>query len=190
MIEAAASVPAYALGVKITEKDIARFWAKVNKDGPLHPYNPTKGQCWPWTAGRQTAGYGGFMVRGKVLGTHRVSFFLNAGKIDPLLHVLHSCDNPPCCNPAHLSQGTDQMNTDDAKARGRHSSGEAHSAILKANGVAQGEKNPHSKLTVADVLDIRGLRGLLSLSEIGRRYGVSPVTVWMIIHRKNWAHVP
>lgn len=32
---------------------------------------------------------------------------------------MHSCDNPPCCNPAHLSVGTASQNIRDSVARGR-----------------------------------------------------------------------
>jgi hypothetical protein len=33
--------------------------------------------------------------------------------------VLHSCDNPPCINPAHLREGSQAENIADAVARGR-----------------------------------------------------------------------
>lgn len=34
--------------------------------------------------------------------------------------VRHSCDNPPCCNPAHLLVGTAAQNAQDMAERGRH----------------------------------------------------------------------
>lgn len=67
----------------------------------------------------RTRGYGHTCYRGKKWISHRLSFFLHNGHIDPKLDVLHGCDNPPCCNPAHLTQGTDADNIGDAMKRGR-----------------------------------------------------------------------
>lgn len=53
--------------------------------------------------------------------THRVSYFLTHGHLPPApLVIRHTCDNPPCCNPAHLVPGTYQDNARDCVERGRH----------------------------------------------------------------------
>src|SRR5688572_16965216 len=95
-----------------------RFWAKVQKDEPH--------KCWIWTAGRTKFGYGKFVI--SVAGdyapfnAHRVAYFLEHPQEHPSkLLVLHSCDNPPCVNPAHLRLGNTAENAQDRSRRGRNS---------------------------------------------------------------------
>jgi hypothetical protein len=85
-----------------------RFWAKVNKDGPIHP---THGKCWLWTAGTLPAGYGRFA--GNL--AHRYSWRLHVGPIPAGMSILHKCDTPSCVNPRHLFLGTQQDNLADMR---------------------------------------------------------------------------
>jgi hypothetical protein len=68
-------------------------------------------------------GYGQFWMHDKRIIAHRYAYELAHGLIvakdgEEVL-VMHSCDNPPCCNPAHLSVGTDLDNIHDMLAKGR-----------------------------------------------------------------------
>lgn len=91
-----------------------RFWEKANIAGPE--------ECWNWTAGKQTRGYGAFAYRPKKCVTaHRVAWAIensNGELPDSKLVVMHSCDNKLCVNPKHLSLGTIEENNKEARDRG------------------------------------------------------------------------
>ena len=75
-------------------------------------------ECWEWQRSR-VHGYGRIMVDGRIVGAHRASYILHKGPIPDGLHVRHTCDNPPCVNPAHLILGTNADNVADKVARRR-----------------------------------------------------------------------
>jgi hypothetical protein len=64
-------------------------------------------------------GYGSIYADGRLQKAHRVVWQVEHGPIPDGLHVLHQCDNPPCCNPAHLFLGTHADNMADKIAKGR-----------------------------------------------------------------------
>lgn len=99
----------------------ARFWEKVDKSGGFD-------DCWEWQAACIAKGYGHFGVGSAVDGTRKVVRahilaweLVHGRKVPAGLMVMHSCNNPPCCNPKHLSVGTAQQNSDHMVACGRHS---------------------------------------------------------------------
>lgn len=67
-----------------------------------------------------TKGYGQTRYEGKLWGTHRLAYVLTHGDIPKGLQVMHSCDNRSCCNPAHLSVGTNLDNVNDMIVKNRH----------------------------------------------------------------------
>lgn len=113
----------------------ARFWVKVNKDGPIPEHCPELGPCWIWTRATDKKGYGKFGIGPKggnrSFFAHRVAFAL-AGTIPPDdLMACHQCDNPPCCNPAHLFLGTAADNLGDMAAKGRNHGDACHRGHLR-----------------------------------------------------------
>ena len=90
---------------------------------------PDPDECWIWPRSVRTNKgvrqiVGNYARRG-VGGNrsdyaHRVSYQIHLGEIPEGLHVLHSCDNPPCVNPAHLRLGTQSDNISESVAKGRH----------------------------------------------------------------------
>lgn len=82
--------------------------------------------CWEWQAGKfesSKGGYGQFYYEGKPIQAHRFSYMMFVNDIPEGLVVLHTCDNPPCVNPSHLTLGTHEDNAKDreSKLRGRNS---------------------------------------------------------------------
>lgn len=51
---------------------------------------------------------------------HRWAWADRFGSIPDGMRVCHTCDNPPCCNPAHLFLGTDADNAQDRASKGRN----------------------------------------------------------------------
>ena len=86
-----------------------RFWAQVNKNGPIPDYAPHLGPCWIWL--RPLAnGYGKLRVDGKKTYAHRYAYELLIGPIPGGLGLDHLCRVPACCNPTHLEPVTQQVN--------------------------------------------------------------------------------
>jgi hypothetical protein len=146
----------------------ARFWSRVQQDAP--------DACWEWEGARHPFGYGSLSFQGRFVDAHRVAWELTNGPIPPGLHVLHRCDNPPCCNPAHLFLGTARDNSRDMCQKGRH--------------VSWRGRAPHgnSKLTPEQVAEIRRryAAGGITQGALGREFGVSPSNIRFIVHGHTW----
>ena len=78
--------------------------------------------CWPYDGYRSPTGYGMSTSCGRTLYAHRVAYESAHGPVPKGLRVLHACDNPPCCNPAHLFVGTQADNVHDMDRKGRRKS--------------------------------------------------------------------
>ncbi|MEU1497020.1 HNH endonuclease signature motif containing protein [Streptomyces sp. NPDC005732] len=92
------------------ECELARFWAKVNKEGPVPEHAPELGPCWIWTSGK-TSGYGGFHpTRDRTVLAHRYAYEVTVGPIAEGLVVDHLCRRPACVRPSHLEPVTNLEN--------------------------------------------------------------------------------
>jgi hypothetical protein len=78
----------------------------------------TPDSCLVWPYGKAD-GYGvlGGYGAGKYKYAHRVAYRAVHG-VDPDT-VIHTCDNPACCNPYHLLNGTQAANNKDRANKGR-----------------------------------------------------------------------
>jgi hypothetical protein len=157
-----------------TEEQIAAFWSHVDQSGGADA-------CWPWTRSRSQRGYGQLVINGRSYKAHRMAFFLEHGHW-PQPYGLHSCDRPPCCNPAHLFEGTQDDNMKDCAAKGRAS----HTPK------SWGESHWHAKMTGQDVDAMRQefSAGRASLEDLCRRYGLKKGGAHSILKGKSWKDRP
>jgi len=134
--------------------------------------------CWEWQSALGDRGYGIFWIdsRRKSAFAHRYSLEMALGAPLPRgMLVMHSCDNPKCVNPDHLSLGTNSDNLVDASQKGR---------------IARGERNGGGgKLTEEMVREILATRGIVGCTTAARKYGVSGQTIKRIRRRQGWRHV-
>jgi hypothetical protein len=165
--------------VVLSDQALARFHAQLPKGDPE--------SCWEWKR-LGTNGYGifGLNVNGKYksIAAHRLSWSVANGPIPDGMYVLHSCDNPPCCNPAHLRIGTQRDNAQDRINRGRcgrrNVGGDGTMTFTPAN----------AKLTRAQVAEmLPRIRAGERLEELARAYGVSRSAVIAIVMGRNWRSV-
>lgn len=83
--------------------------------------------------GYESKRYARIYHKGRTVSAHRLAYAVANG-LDVFTMggvVMHSCDNPRCINPRHLSLGTYSMNTQDmhSKGRGRNQKGEANASV-------------------------------------------------------------
>ena len=158
----------------ITRTQFERFWTYVDVRGP--------DDCWIWRRARTCGDYGAYRVGLRSLGTlqqlsaHRIAFFFAHHHWPNICR--HSCDNPPCCNPKHLMDGTQADNIADAMKRNRLDS-------------RKGSRNRCSKLVEADIVAIRERysAGGITHKALATEYGVRRATITAVLCGQNWGHV-
>lgn len=141
---------------------VSRFWRLVDV-GP-------EDKCWPWMGCVDDDGYGIFVFRGRRHGAHELALSFSIGeKRHRSLDTCHECDNPPCCNPAHLRFDTRSSNVLDSFARGRS---------VRAR-----------KLTVEQVQLMRERRALgARQKDLAEQFGITDGLVSQIVRGLRWAH--
>lgn len=98
---------------------LLRFWEKVQIG--------SADECWLWTGARLKSqggreAYGHVNINGSSFTAHVIAWELSTGEQLPVGMIgCHACDNPPCCNPAHVFPGTHADNSRDMVQKNRHS---------------------------------------------------------------------
>lgn len=146
---------------ELSQRDWAWFWSRVTIESDV--------RCWEWRGATNDKGYGRYAG----WPAHRLALLWFGTEAPEELEVLHSCDNPKCVNPAHLSLGTRADNQADAVAKGR---------------TARGGRSGRSKLTESEVEAIRLDRDT-PLSQLAVRYGVHKSTISYVKRGRSWKYV-
>lgn len=131
--------------------------------------------CIEGTTATDWDGYCLIKIAGKSYRLHRVVYELEHGYIDDSKLICHTCDNPKCCNIAHLFEGTYQDNTDDMISKGRN---------------IRGCHSPNTKMTEEDIRMIRrdSLLGM-GCAAIARKYKIGASSASRIIKGSTYKEV-
>lgn len=137
-------------------------------------YEPNTG-CWIWLGTVDQHGYGQLKINGKHVRAHRHSYRVFKEPISACRVVRHSCDQPGCINPDHLSLGTQAQNIADCIRKGRF---------------PKGVMSSRSRISEGTVREVRHRASLSeSHTSIGRALGMSREHVRDIVAGKIWKEV-
>lgn len=128
-----------------------RFWSKVDIRGD--------DDCWEWTGHRHQRGYGIFWFQGKNVRANRYALIFSGSEPPSPQHIsLHSCDNPPCCNPRHLRWGYNVDNRADHDLRRGPLTGEnSYTAVItteQADSILKGRINGENSASLSKRLGL------------------------------------
>lgn len=132
-------------------------------------------ECIFWPFGRGAGGRGVMWQDGRQVFVHRaVCERVNGPAPTPQHHAAHLCGNGhlSCVNPRHLVWATPEEN-------------EAHKLIHGT--LARGETHGMAVLSEGDARAIRTLKGVMTQTEIARKFQISKTTVGDIHRGRTWA---
>jgi HNH endonuclease len=151
------------------------LWSKVDKRG--------EDECWEWKGFKNPDGYGRTWINDYGYYAHRVIYNLaNPGVInlnapkstDDHGFLLHTCDNPSCCNPKHLFVGTHTDNMRDKVAKGRSPD-------------FSGGKGPRCKLTIEQAREARALRkDGMTIPQLMARFNLSRASMKTLLRGDSY----
>lgn len=151
------------------------LWSKVDKKG--------EDECWNWLGYKNKGGYGRVQINDWQYYAHRVIYnlaFPNVINIrapketDEKGFLLHTCDNPSCCNPKHLWVGTHRENMEDKVKKNRQKK-------------FPNDTGPRCKLTMAQANEIREKReNGVSARQLAQDYKISLPSIKTLLAGKSY----
>jgi len=151
------------------------LWSKVDIKSP--------DDCWEWKGWIGAGGYGRTQINGMSYYAHRVIFDLAnpntitlAGPKNPKAFgfLMHTCDNPPCCNPKHLVVGDHKKNMEDKVSKGRSAD-------------FSGDKGPRCKLTMDQVRQARQMKqNGISTKKLAELFNISLASMKSLIRGDSY----
>ena len=153
----------------------SRFWSYIDVKDP--------NECWEYKRARNENGYGIFSIGYEIVRAHRVAmvFARRLPRLIPShIHVLHNCDNPPCCNPGHLFFGDIPTNNRDMWNKGRAFTSFGKIGIAHHNAKLDPDKVRCIRLAAAFGISSR---------KLAKDYGMHYGTIDSVIAGETWKHV-
>lgn len=132
--------------------------------------------CHPWTGpiNKTRNGYGQCYYDGKSWRAHIAAWFVINGEM-PKSMLMHSCNNPICCNIKHLSEGSAQKNMAQMVEDGRSMFGSKHHL---------------ARYTEVQVKEMRRLFSEgLGRADILKIYGGHKPTINHILAGRTWKYI-
>lgn len=159
---------------EITPEIAGRFWANVDKDGPVPGHRPELGKCWVWKLSLNRTGYGQFSINHLQHLAHRISYQIEFSALVMNKLICHKCDNPKCVRPSHLFSGNHAENSLDMIEKNR-------------TNPPLGERCAAAKLTWMDIQKIKTLlERKVSQTKISKQFSVDQSIISKIKTGKIW----
>lgn len=147
-----------------------QFWTLNRLFRASHDDRETGCRIWDGRLNKEN-GYGRIGYMSKQWRAHRLMYTLMLGDIPKGMELMHSCDNPRCINPNHLTPGTHAQNIAEAYAKGRKF-------------VPQGDRHPRFSFTEEQARRI--VSSDISASEIAAEFGVSKSSIYRLRNGSTW----
>ena len=160
---------------------------------------PIGAGCAIWTGAKSGGGYGQMRVNGVLMYVHRYIWEQANRPLRDGEWICHTCDVPACCRLEHLFLCNAEIDSHDMVAKGRHFAArepERHREVMRRLGKThipvRGEQHHATVLTDTGVVDLRRryAEHSATVRELAAEYGVSVGTIYNVLNRKTWTHLP